>query len=220
MQNHTKTFYRRLSQKKMFMICVEGNNHTRRCRKTFRASLGKFGQKSFAPSKIYLLLHLCMWVSKGSIPPFGREGWRSRFRALERFLNMSVLHSYQNNPILAVGPIPVEEQNQKVEQQGRNSEKSKLWMVYDLFIHSHEVLIKFLEVWRSSRYVFSANKFDLMPYTQPTSFQVVRLGLQFFTKSRLWPWSLSLVLASTTILMNKAHFLGWPQSLNVISDRL
>jgi len=26
--------------------------------KTFRASLGKFGQKSFAPPKIFLLLHL------------------------------------------------------------------------------------------------------------------------------------------------------------------
>jgi len=40
------------------MICVGGNARTKSCPKTFRASLGKFGQKSFAPPKIWLLLHL------------------------------------------------------------------------------------------------------------------------------------------------------------------
>jgi len=33
---------------------VGGNTHTKSCPKTFRASLGKFGQKSFAPPKICL----------------------------------------------------------------------------------------------------------------------------------------------------------------------
>jgi len=33
------------------MICVGRNAHTKSCPKTFRASLGKFGQKSFAPLK-------------------------------------------------------------------------------------------------------------------------------------------------------------------------
>ena len=32
----------------------------------FRASLGKFGQKSFAPPKICLLVHLCLWSPRTS----------------------------------------------------------------------------------------------------------------------------------------------------------
>jgi len=45
---------------KVFMICVGENIRTKSCLKTFRASLGKFGQKSFVPPKIRLLLHLCL----------------------------------------------------------------------------------------------------------------------------------------------------------------
>ena len=36
---------------KVFMICVGENIRTKSCLKTFRASLGKFGQKSFVPPK-------------------------------------------------------------------------------------------------------------------------------------------------------------------------
>jgi len=39
---------------------VGGNSHTKICPKGFRASLGKIGQKSSSPPKIYLLLYL--WV--------------------------------------------------------------------------------------------------------------------------------------------------------------
>jgi len=42
------------------MNCVGENIRTKSCLKTSQASLEKFGQKSFAPLKIYLLLHLCI----------------------------------------------------------------------------------------------------------------------------------------------------------------
>ena len=52
-QNHMKTFFWRSSQK---VCAVGGNIPTTSCSKTFQASLGKFGQKSFAPLNVCLLL--------------------------------------------------------------------------------------------------------------------------------------------------------------------
>ena len=40
------------AQKKVFVICVGGNIRTKSCPKISRASLEKFGKKSFAPPKI------------------------------------------------------------------------------------------------------------------------------------------------------------------------
>jgi len=45
------------------MIFV-GGNIRKKVARTFRASLGKFGQKSFASPKICLLLHLCIQAQR------------------------------------------------------------------------------------------------------------------------------------------------------------
>ena len=53
--NHMRPFFEVIPK----MICVGGSTRTKSCQKSFRASLGKFGQKSLTPPKICLFLHLC-----------------------------------------------------------------------------------------------------------------------------------------------------------------
>ena len=53
-QNHMKAFYWRSSQKRSSWESIRTDS----CPKIFWAIFGKFGQKSFAPPKICLLLHL------------------------------------------------------------------------------------------------------------------------------------------------------------------
>ena len=55
LQNHMKTFYWRSSEKRLLGKTIR----TKSGPKFFRASLGKFGQKFFAPPNICLLLHIC-----------------------------------------------------------------------------------------------------------------------------------------------------------------
>jgi len=67
----------KITPKKVFMI-FEGESHT----KTYWASLEKFGQKSFAPQKIFLLQHLCSVNTLITIwAALGRTQKLSRFKA-------------------------------------------------------------------------------------------------------------------------------------------
>jgi len=54
-----------------------GENLQAKVAKNFRARLGKFGQKSFAPPKIYLLLDLC-WTPSGRDPKILGQSTSSR----------------------------------------------------------------------------------------------------------------------------------------------
>ena len=65
-EKYVKTIVSRATPKKgLYVLCGRkfiGKTRT----KTFRASLGKVGQKSFASPKISLLLHLCIYLSSFS----------------------------------------------------------------------------------------------------------------------------------------------------------
>ena len=56
------------SSKKVFMLFMkvreEKTCREKVCRTIFRGGLGKLGQKSFAPPKICLLPHLCVWTTR------------------------------------------------------------------------------------------------------------------------------------------------------------
>jgi len=75
-EKHMKIFFWRSHQKGLHDLSgrkFAGKSRT----KNFRARLGKFGQKSFAPPKIYLLLDLC-WTPSGRDPKILGQSTSSR----------------------------------------------------------------------------------------------------------------------------------------------
>ena len=146
MQNHTKALFDGHPEGKCSWSVWKEIFTQGVARKLFGQVWGNSGKNLSHPQTFACYYtYLCMWVSKGSIPLFGLEGWGSSFRALECFLNMSVLHSHEHNPWPLV-PSLLKNKTKKwnKKEEIRRSRSSEWSMAF--FIHSHKVMIKSLEV--------------------------------------------------------------------------
>jgi len=86
LQKTHEDLFLQITSKKVFMIFVGENLWAKIAQKPFRASLGRFGQKSFALPNICLLLHLWWKGTFASIVPLlkGRRGKCSRHASILR----------------------------------------------------------------------------------------------------------------------------------------